>query len=41
MSAYFKNELQVKSMVNNGNEGYRVRGTYDPYAVIQYPYLNW
>ena len=41
MSAYLKNTLLVKSMVTNGNEGYRARGTYDPYASISYPVLNW
>lgn len=41
MSSYFKNDLKVKSMVTNGNEGYRTRGTYDPYASLTYPYLNW
>eukprot|EP00208_Stichococcus_sp_RCC1054_P002221 CAMPEP_0206134838 /NCGR_PEP_ID=MMETSP1473-20131121/243_1 /ASSEMBLY_ACC=CAM_ASM_001109 /TAXON_ID=1461547 /ORGANISM="Stichococcus sp, Strain RCC1054" /LENGTH=663 /DNA_ID=CAMNT_0053526467 /DNA_START=573 /DNA_END=2564 /DNA_ORIENTATION=+ len=41
MSAYLKTTLGVKSMVTNGNEGYRARGQYDPNASIQYPYLNW
>ncbi len=41
MSAFLKIDLQVKSMVTNGNEGYRARGIYDPYASLTYPYLNW
>lgn len=41
MSGYLKSALLVKSMVTNGNEGYRTRGIYDPYASVSYPYLNW
>ena len=32
MSAFLKNTMAVKSMVSNGNEGWRTRGTYDPNA---------
>ncbi len=41
MSQHLKNTLRVKQMVTNGNEGYRSRGQYDPFARIDYPYTNW
>jgi len=28
-------------MVSNGNDGFRARGPFDPYAKIDYPYNNW
>ena len=28
MSGFLKNELKVRSLVTNGNEGYRTAGTY-------------
>ena len=37
MAGYLKKTLGVKSLVTNGNEGYRAAGTYDPYAPVTYP----
>jgi len=28
-------------MVTNGNEGYRAKGRFDPYAPVTYPWRNW
>ncbi len=41
MSQYLKTTLNVTQMVSNGNDGFRARGPFDPYAKIDYPYNNW
>lgn len=41
MSGHLKSTLGVKQMVTNGNEGWRARGVYDPFARIDYPYCNY
>mmetsp|Transcript_2656 Transcript_2656/g.7895 ORF Transcript_2656/g.7895 Transcript_2656/m.7895 type:complete len:654 (-) Transcript_2656:3455-5416(-) len=41
MAGYLKTGLKVKQMVANGNEGYRAKGRYDPYAPVTYPWRNW
>ena len=38
MAGYLKTTCGVLQMVSNGNEGYRVHGTYDPYASTAYPF---
>lgn len=41
MAGYLKTVCKVKQMVTNGNEGYRAKGKFDPYAPITYPFRNW
>lgn len=41
MAGYLKTVCKVQQMVTNGNEGYRAKGKFDPYAPISYPFRNW